>query len=93
MNSPQRAVGSRQRAVASAAAIAAFALTWAVLTAHNGPAPPLPLSPGSGDSVIRSNASTASRIACAAPLRSPCSSRKYDTREYAARFGFRSIIV
>jgi tetratricopeptide (TPR) repeat protein len=63
MNGGQRAISGKQRgAVASAAAIAAFVLTWAVLTANNGTAPPLPSSSSAGDSVVRSNASTAEKI-------------------------------
>jgi tetratricopeptide (TPR) repeat protein len=54
-------VSNRQRAVASAAAIAAFALTWAVLTVGNGKPPPLPSS-ANDDTVVRSNASTAEKI-------------------------------
>ena len=56
-----RAVGSWQKgAVASAAAFATFVLTWAVLTASNGEAPPLPS--GADAAVVRSNASSAEKI-------------------------------
>src|SRR3954454_7477756 len=50
----------QRRAAALVAALAAFAVTWLVLTAGHRPAPPL--SAGDDGGVVRSNASTDEKI-------------------------------